>query len=133
MRQAAGGPPPGLRRVSSRVSTALLASVLAFGAGSLTADGGSLVDEVVEMLEAGLSGEIVLEWLETHGRSLQALSADEMIALREAGATDALLATRTMRRLGRAVARAEGPLARQPHRGDGGVRLSAGAQGHLSR
>ena len=47
----------------------------------------SLSEEVVKMLEVGLAEEVVLEWLEGRTPPSKPLSADDLVALKEAGAS----------------------------------------------
>ncbi len=70
--------------------TAALA-VLLLAAVPLPAQQESVVDQVVQMLEAELSEEIILEWLEGEKASLGSLGASELVALKKAGASDDLI------------------------------------------
>lgn len=54
-------------------------------------EGTDLVDDVVSMLEAGVSEQVVMDWLPTSGKSLGRLEAEDVIALKDAGASDELL------------------------------------------
>ena len=50
-----------------------------------------LVEDVVRMLEAEVSEAVIFEFLETRGEPLPRLSADDVIALKKAGASDELM------------------------------------------
>lgn len=66
---------------------------LALTMSPLLADDGrdSLTDQVVRMLDAELSEEIVLEWLQNQPLAAAPLTADELVALKSAGASDDLM------------------------------------------
>lgn len=49
-------------------------------------------EQVVEMLRGGIDEEVILAWLDAAGRPLPLPTAEELLALREAGATNGLLA-----------------------------------------
>ena len=51
----------------------------------------STVDEIVEMLSAGIGGPVVLDWLDASGRALEPLTPSDLVALKKAGASDPLL------------------------------------------
>ena len=77
------------------IRSIVLAGLLALGlVPPLVADaeGGSLSEQVLEMLEADLSEEIVLAWLEGVEPPTARPTAGELVALKKAGATDRLLA-----------------------------------------
>jgi hypothetical protein len=59
----------------------------------LAADEPAVVDQVVRLLEADLSEEVILQWLEGVSTPVGALGADELVALKQAGASDALMKT----------------------------------------
>lgn len=50
-----------------------------------------VVREVVRMLAAEISEPVILRWIETSGRRPAAVSSDDLVALKRAGASDGLL------------------------------------------
>ncbi len=74
------------------IRSMVLATVLILGFGVPPAAGGdSLPEQVLEMLEAELSEEIVLAWLEGVEPPTPRPTPEQLIALKKAGATDRLL------------------------------------------
>ncbi len=69
----------------------LLAGCLALPLAVAAEDATITASQVLEMLEAGLSEEVVLEWLAGAEESTARPTPDELIALKKAGATDRLL------------------------------------------
>ena len=81
-------------KLRSSIRMLLVAAVLVLiggGLGSLLAQEVSTSDEVVTMLEADMSEEVILAWLQGQGSTGGPLSADELVALKSAGASSDLL------------------------------------------
>ena len=57
----------------------------------LGAEDPTVAEQVVAMLEAELSEEIILEWLSGESEAVASLSAGELVALKKAGASDELM------------------------------------------
>jgi hypothetical protein len=77
---------------SRLVALALVAlTVLASVGVPLTAQEPSIAAQVVRMLDAELSEEVILEWLRGQPEASEPLSADDLVALKGAGASDDLL------------------------------------------
>lgn len=72
---------------------ALLAAVGPISGQQVSAQQGqpTLAGQVLQMLQAGLSAEVILDWLASQSEPAAAPSAGEMVALKEAGASDGLL------------------------------------------
>jgi hypothetical protein len=77
-------------RTSLRAIGLLIVAAILLQAPLADAQEGSLTGELVKMLEAEISEEIILEWLESADRP-QAISADDLVALKKAGASPVLM------------------------------------------
>ena len=73
------------------VVATLFGLLVPVGAPAAAGSGPTLHEQVIRMLESELSEEIVLEWLSGTGEPVPRPTAEELIALKEAGATDRLL------------------------------------------
>ena len=77
--------------MSGRVLSVGLALLVLAGAPALHADADGLTAEITKMLGAELSEEIILDWLDAQPAPTEPLSADALVALKKAGASDALM------------------------------------------
>ena len=78
------------RRPLLLVASAVLL-VVGLGPSLAAEEEGSLTDQLVRMLEAELSEDVIVEWLESRPAVGGSLSADDLVALKRAGASDDLL------------------------------------------
>jgi hypothetical protein len=99
-RRSAGRPPLAALAIAALLVPAAPAAVLAGPAGDGLADdetageapAAPTLDQVASMLRGGIAEEVVLAWLDAAGRPLPLPSAEQLLALKEAGASDAFLA-----------------------------------------
>ncbi len=77
------------RRLPAIVTLAIL---LGSGVPATAEEQGGILDEVGSMLEAGMSEPIIVQWLDGAAERPPRPSAAELIALKDAGASDELLA-----------------------------------------
>jgi hypothetical protein len=88
----------------SRYLLLVIVLVLSLGHGPLFAadeaepdpEPTSVVNDVLRMLEGGVSSRAIVDWLNRKQEALPPLTPDEMISLSEAGASDAVIGTLTL-------------------------------------
>jgi hypothetical protein len=68
-------------------------AVLGQGPTEPSSDDGSLVSDVVRMLEGGVSSPAIAQWLRSQPSPIPALTPEEMIRLSKAGASDEVMQT----------------------------------------
>jgi hypothetical protein len=81
--------PKGSRAGAAVLLVAMLSGVTA--PPPAAAQQSPLVEQIVRMLEAELSEDVILAWLEGRPPASAPLSADELVALKQAGASDELM------------------------------------------
>jgi hypothetical protein len=99
-RRSAGRPPLAALAIAALLVPAAPAAVLAGPAGDGLADDETAgeapapptLDQVASMLRGGIAEAVVLAWIDAAGRPLPLPIAEQLLALKEAGASDAFLA-----------------------------------------
>lgn len=88
-----------------------------------------IVAQVIQILETGVSDELIVQWLEGTGRRPRDLGSQDLIALTEAGASEELI-SRLLQRVGEAsVAEATEPPEPPPAAAEAGAALTEPARG----